>query len=142
MMALAADGEQVVFGGEGNGGLIFPEHQHCRDGGMTAAAMASLLKSEGKKLSELRAMLPPRHMIKDKIYTDDIPGLLEHVQLAFAEDELDLTDGIRINRENCWALFRPSGTEPFMRLYVEAPEEEEAQAFCDEIMAVIGPKEK
>ena len=141
MMALAAAGEPVVFGGEGNGGLIFPEHQHCRDGGMTAAAMASLLKSEGQKLSELRTMLPPRHMIKDKIFTDNIPGLLEQVQLAFAEDEQDLTDGIRINRENCWALFRPSGTEPFMRLYVEAAKEEEAQAFCDEIMAVIGPKE-
>ena len=139
MLALAAEGKIVAFGGEGNGGLIFPCHQHCRDGGMTAATMVALLKTSGKKLSELRATLPPHAMLKDKIYTDAPKELLKIAETAFSKDNLDLTDGVRINREGMWALLRPSGTEPFMRLYVEATTNEEAEAFRDEIKRIISP---
>ena len=139
MLALSAEGKTVVYGGEGNGGLILPGHQHCRDGAMTAATMVALLKSSGKTLSELRATLPPHAMLKDKIHTDSPKALLETAKEAFSGDTLDLTDGVRINRERMWALLRPSGTEPFMRLYVEAETEEEAQAFRDEIRAIISP---
>lgn len=137
MMALAAEGKTVVYGGEGNGGLILPGHQHCRDGAMTAATMVALLKSSGKTLSALRESLPPHAMLKDKIYTDSPKELLESAKEAFSDDDLDLTDGVRINRQGTWALLRPSGTEPFMRLYVEAETEEEAQAFRDEITEII-----
>ncbi|NLO77036.1 MAG: phosphoglucosamine mutase [Methanomicrobiales archaeon] len=139
MLARKAEGKVVAFGGEGNGGLIFPCHQHCRDGGMTAAAMVALLKSSGKKLSELRATLPPHTMLKDKIYTDAPKELLKTAENAFAKDNLDLTDGVRINRQGMWALLRPSGTEPFMRLYVEAATVAEAEAFRDEIKRIISP---
>ena len=70
MRALIEKGEPVIFGGEGNGGLIFPDHQFCRDGGMTAAMMVSLLASSKKKLSELARQLPERHIIKDKIVSE------------------------------------------------------------------------
>lgn len=139
MLALAAEGKNVVFGGEGNGGLILPGHQHCRDGAMTAATMVALLKSSGKTLSELRAALPPHAMLKDKIYTDSPKKLLKAAEKAFSGDNLDLTDGVRINRQGMWALLRPSGTEPFMRLYVEAETDEDAQAFRDEITRIISP---
>lgn len=139
MLARAAEGKTVVFGGEGNGGLILPGHQHCRDGAMTAATMVALLKSSGKKLSELRATLPPHAMLKDKIYTDSPKELLKTAEIAFSGDNLDLTDGVRINRQGMWALLRPSGTEPFMRLYVEAATDEEAEAFRDEIKRTISP---
>ena len=109
---------------------------------MTAAAMVALLTTEKKPLSELVASLPPHFMIKEKLHTNNARLVLDHARKAFSGDTIDETDGIRINRKDSWALLRPSGTEPFMRLYVEAPKEEEARAFCDEIMAVIGPKEK
>ena len=69
MLSLIDQGERVIFGGEGNGGLIFPNHQFCRDGGMSAAMMVFILASTGKKLSELVKQLPKRHIIKDKIST-------------------------------------------------------------------------
>lgn len=134
MIELAESGENVVFGGEGNGGLIFPEHQHCRDGGMTAAAMASLITNEGKPLSRLRKELPKLVMLKDKIFSSNHKEIIQKVTESFSDEEIDLTDGVRINKKDgSWALIRPSGTEPFMRLYVEADSNEEAEKFREEI---------
>ncbi|WFN37544.1 phosphoglucosamine mutase [Methanomicrobium antiquum] len=133
MLELKAKGENVLFGGEGNGGLIFPNFQHCRDGGMSAAAMVALLTSEGKKLSELRKELPKRHMLRDKVFTENPEGVLKKIKSVFSNEMVDETDGIRINRDDSWALLRPSGTEPFMRLFVEANDKEKAEKFCNEI---------
>jgi phosphomannomutase/phosphoglucomutase len=65
---------------EGNGGLIFPDHQFCRDGGMTAAMMVSILSSTDQKLSELINTLPKRTMIKDKISTRRGADVLEYIK--------------------------------------------------------------
>jgi phosphomannomutase/phosphoglucomutase len=138
MRALADAGTRVVFGGEGNGGLIFPGHQYCRDGGMTAAAMVALIAGAGEPLSRLRERLPPYHMLRDKIRTPDPGAMVEQVKAVFAGEALDLTDGVRINRPEAWALLRPSGTEPFMRLYVEAADREKAEAFAAEIREALG----
>ncbi|MDT8358150.1 MAG: phosphoglucosamine mutase [Methanomicrobiaceae archaeon] len=138
MLDLAARGEDVVFGGEGNGGLIFPDHQHCRDGGMTAAAMVHLIAETGGTLSELVSTLPHMVMIREKISADDPEELLQMAEKRFSGEELDLVDGVRINRKDSWALLRPSGTEPFMRLVVEAETKEAAAAFCREIHRAIG----
>jgi len=137
MIRLKKEGKDVLFGGEGNGGLIYPDFQFCRDGGMSGATMVALLADADKPLSELIESLPGRVMIREKLYTTDFEAVLSAVKKAFAEDDLDLTDGIRINRENMWALLRPSGTEPFMRLFVEAASEPEARPFTDEIIGVI-----
>ena len=56
----------------------------------------------------------------------------------FSSEELDLVDGVRINRQDSWALLRPSGTEPFMRLVVEAEMKDVAIAFCQEVREAIG----
>ncbi|KQC03598.1 MAG: phosphoglucosamine mutase [Methanoculleus sp. SDB] len=138
MLALAGAGETVSFGGEGNGGLIFPAHQHCRDGGMAAAAMVALLAGAAEPLSALSAALPPYVMIKDKIDTDDPAALCSRLIGACAGEETDLTDGIRINRPDAWALLRPSGTEPFMRLVIEGDTRTAAERLQADIMAVIG----
>jgi len=136
MIELAEKGENIVFGGEGNGGLIFPEHQHCRDGGMTAAAMASLISTEGRPLSELRKELPKLVMLKDKIFSENHAEIMRKVTGSFSTEEIDITDGVRINRKDgSWALIRPSGTEPFMRLYVEASSEDIAESFRKEILS-------
>jgi phosphomannomutase/phosphoglucomutase len=69
MRSLIKEGKEVVFGGEGNGGLIFPDHQFCRDGGMTAAMMVFILAANRKPLSAQVNELPVRFLIKDKIST-------------------------------------------------------------------------
>jgi phosphomannomutase/phosphoglucomutase len=137
MRKLEDAGMPVVFGGEGNGGLIFPDHQYCRDGGMTAAAMVALLAGAGEPLSRLRERLPPRYMVKEKIHAPDPGALLGQVRMIFRDESLDLTDGVRINRRDSWALLRPSGTEPFMRLYVEADDRETAERFSAEITGAL-----
>ncbi|HNX17782.1 MAG TPA: phosphoglucosamine mutase [Methanoregula sp.] len=133
MRELIDSGKPVVFGGEGNGGLIFPEHQFCRDGGMTAAMMVSLLAATGQSLSSLVRQLPPRHMIKDKISTPHGARLIEQLNKRYAKDTIDRTDGLKIKRQNTWALIRASGTEPLIRIMVDADDEKAGLALYEEI---------
>jgi phosphomannomutase/phosphoglucomutase len=137
MRDLIAAGIPVAFGGEGNGGLIYPDHQFCRDGGMTAAMMVSILGHAEKPLSALAAALPRYTMINRKLKVDDAPGLIATLEQAFAGDAVDRRDGIRIDRESTWALVRPSGTEPFVRLTVESDQDQKAREFDDELMTCI-----
>ncbi len=139
MIELARQGRPVAFGGEGNGGLIFPNHQLCRDGGMTAATMVALLSGTSGSLSSLVDMLPSFTMIKEKIREKDAPSLIARLKKAYSGESLDLTDGIRINRDDAWALVRPSGTEPLVRVMVESDSGNLAKAFYDELMAHIRP---
>ncbi len=134
MIDLIAKGTPVVFGGEGNGGLIFPDHQFCRDGGMTAAMMVAILAGKNQPLSALVAELPVFHLIKDKRRVNDPGSLVKKVQDAFPGDNLDLTDGVRINRGQTWALIRQSGPEPLVRVMVESDSKKKAEALYNEIM--------
>ena len=138
MRALEAEGSHVAFGGEGNGGLIYPDHQYCRDGGMTAAMMIAILVRECRPVSDLVAALPEFYLIKEKIRGKDPAAMIERLNREYAGESIDRTDGIRINRPNAWALIRPSGTEPLVRVIVESPEKETASAFFDEIMQKLG----
>jgi phosphomannomutase/phosphoglucomutase len=137
MRSLIENGKTVVFGGEGNGGLIFPDHQFCRDGGMTAAMMVFILASTGQKLSTLIDALPERTMIKDKISTSAGPGVLESLRRAYSQDSLDLTDGVKILRKDSWALIRASGTEPIIRIIIDADSHTRGQVFYRELMDQI-----
>jgi phosphomannomutase/phosphoglucomutase len=120
MRTLLENGEPVIFGGEGNGGLIFPYHQFCRDGGMTAAMMVSLLFSSKKKLSELARQLPERYIIKDKIVADKGAEILALLPEQFPDSVIDRTDGVKIFTKDAWALVRASGTEPIIRIIIDA----------------------
>lgn len=137
MRALLAEGKPVVFGGEGNGGLIYPDHQFCRDGGMTAAMMVFLLAKKKQPLSSLVDALPPSVMLKHKFHTDKADEILAAVRQKFVHDSLNQVDGIRIDRDDAWALIRPSGTEPLVRLYVESTDSEIAKDFEQEILSCI-----
>jgi len=134
MRELRGEGKIVIFGGEGNGGLIFPDHQFCRDGGMTSAMMVFILSSNpGKKLSDLLGELPERCIIKDKITSRDGPKILKSLISAFSEDTIDQTDGIKIFRDNSWALIRASGTEPIIRIIIDSENRQVGQAFYSEL---------
>ena len=137
MRSLLGKGIPVIFGGEGNGGLIFPKHQFCRDGGMTAAMMVSILSSEKQALSLLVKELPERHMIKEKIYSRNGENVLESLRSVFSRYTLDQTDGVKIFREDCWALIRTSGTEPLIRIIIDGNNPECCEALRSEVMSHI-----
>jgi len=139
MLDLIAHGTDVAFGGEGNGGLIYPDHQFCRDGGMTTAMMVALLARTGRPLSELIDALPPYHFISEKKKSSRIDEIVPAVVAAFPDHSADLTDGVRIAKEKTWALVRRSGTEPIVRVMVEAPDRAGAEAMRDAVLAVIRP---
>lgn len=139
MLGLIEDGVSVAFGGEGNGGLIYPDHQFCRDGGMTAATMVAVLASrQGEKLSTVLGGLPAYHFIKEKQMTPEPAAIVRAVDAAFPDDRKDRTDGIKIVREDAWALVRASGTEPMVRIMVESRDKTVAETLYRSIRQVIG----
>ena len=133
MRELIEKGEPVIFGGEGNGGLIFPDHQFCRDGGMTAAMMVSLLASTQKKLSELALQLPKRHIIKDKIMAKQGAEIIALLPDQFPGSTIDRTDGMKIFTKNGWALVRASGTEPIIRIIIDAKNPSEGNELYNDL---------
>lgn len=133
--------EGAVFGGEENGGLIFPDHQYCRDGLMAAARMLELLATKRRSLSELRRELPRYHVVKTKIpCPNDRKAFLAKALRGWAKrryraSRVDETDGIKVYIETAWVLARPSGTEPYYRVYAEAKSEAGAQRLAEEFVA-------
>jgi phosphomannomutase/phosphoglucomutase len=137
MISLMENGTPVIFGGEGNGGLIFPDHQFCRDGGMTAAMMVSILSQTNNSLSEHISLLPVRELIKEKISIADGESVIEKLKTVFANDILDLTDGIKIYRGSSWALVRASGTEPIIRIIIDAENKDATKTLFQTIQQSI-----
>jgi phosphomannomutase/phosphoglucomutase len=134
MRALMEKGNEVVFGGEGNGGLIFPDHQFCRDGGMTAAMMVFILATTGQKISTLVSALPKRYIIKGKMSSSRGTQVLEHLKKIYSQYPLELTDGVKISQGNLWALVRTSGTEPIIRIIVDSDNENTGRVFYNKLM--------
>jgi len=134
MRSLIESGSDVVFGGEGNGGLIFPDHQFCRDGGMTAAIIVHILADRKEPLSQLINKLPKRSMIKDKIRLSNGEIVLGFIRNEYAGEFIDETDGIKVYRDDSWALIRASGTEPLIRIIIDAPTIDQGASFHKEIM--------
>ena len=91
-------------GVKGTGDLIFPDHQFCRDGGMTAAMMVFILASSGQKISTLVSALPKRYIMKDKMSSSRGSQVIEHLKKIYSQYPLDLTDGVKIFQGYSWAL--------------------------------------
>ncbi len=117
----------AVFGGEGNGGLIFPEHQYCRDGAMSCAKLLEIM-ADGKKLSEMAKSVPVYFNSKAKVECHDPKVIMEKVKadVTTMRMKVDTTDGIKIWYEDGWVLIRPSGTEPIIRIFAESRTNERA----------------
>ncbi len=137
MIELIRKGKPVLFGGEGNGGLIYPDHQFCRDGGMTAAMMASLCAREGRPLSALISSLPQRFMIKGKVRADGARKVVDRLAAGYSREETDRLDGLKITRGGTWALVRASGTEPLIRINVESEDRGAAESFHRELVDAV-----
>lgn len=128
----------AVFGGEENGGLIFPEHQYCRDAAMTMAKMLEIIAKKGP-LSELLKEVPRYCLDKRKLSCpeDKKEWVLEQVEAYFADRRTDATDGIKIFFDGGWSLVRPSGTEPIFRIYSEGKDESTAKRCGDECEKLV-----
>ncbi|ADI73059.1 phosphoglucomutase/phosphomannomutase alpha/beta/alpha domain I [Methanohalobium evestigatum Z-7303] len=113
----------AVFGGEGNGGLIFPEHQYCRDGAMSCAKLLEIMAS-GTPLSKLAEDVPEYYNSKTKIPCNNLEHTMECIKKKVHEDnvgiKIDTIDGVKVWFEDGWVLVRPSGTEPIIRVYAES----------------------
>ncbi|QLH74722.1 MAG: phosphoglucosamine mutase [Methanomassiliicoccales archaeon] len=122
----------AAFGGEENGGLIFPEHQYCRDGAMTMAKVLEIIAKEGK-LSKLMRSVPNYALDKRRVeVANDLKeAVLEDLLIRFQGEKLDTTDGLKVHFSNGWALIRPSGTEPIFRIYSEAKTKDAAKKIGD-----------
>ena len=113
----------AVFGGEGNGGFIFSEHQFCRDGAMAAAKMLESIAKNGK-LSEQLKTIPKYCMFKIKFEcpNEKKEALLESLEKSIKEEK-NTTDGLKVIFKDGWVSLRPSGTEPIFRIYSESKDE-------------------
>lgn len=114
--------KKAVIGGEGNGGIIYPELHYGRDALVGIALILSHLATSDKSLSDLASALPATVMIKDKIELNenvDIEGIFSRLKKAYNDMEINELDGLKITFEQGWAHLRKSNTEPIIRLYIE-----------------------
>lgn len=131
----------AVFGGEENGGLIFPYFQLARDGAMTAAAVLELLALSGTTLAEAVRDLPAYSLVKEKVPCpiELRSRVLEAlaVQVESAGGRLVTLDGLKIIGPDGWVLLRPSGTEPLIRVFAEAKDPVRARELADDGMEKV-----
>ena len=130
----------VVIGGEGNGGIIYPESHYGRDALVGVALFLSLLAEKQMKVSELRASYPNYFMSKKKIELTpglDVDGILKTMESNYSHEKLTTIDGVKIDFADSWVHLRKSNTEPIIRIYTEAPSQEAADTLADRFIAEI-----
>ncbi|REG87858.1 phosphoglucosamine mutase [Winogradskyella sediminis] len=130
----------VVIGGEGNGGIIYPESHYGRDALVGVALFLSLLAEKKMKVSELRASYPNYFMSKKKIQLTpelDVDSILKSMEANYSHENLTTIDGVKIDFADSWVHLRKSNTEPIIRIYTEAPSQEAADTLADSIIAEI-----
>ncbi len=130
----------AVIGGEGNGGVIYPELHYGRDALVGVALFLTLMAKSGKKVSELKAGYPPYAIAKHKIELTpdiDVDAILEAVKQKFAGEEITDIDGVKIDFADKWVHLRKSNTEPIIRIYSEASTMEKADELAQQIKNVI-----
>ncbi|HXJ99621.1 MAG TPA: phosphoglucosamine mutase [Gelidibacter sp.] len=130
----------AIIGGEGNGGIIYPELHYGRDALVGVALFLSLLAEKQMTTSALRATYPNYFMGKKKIDLTpeiDVDGILKAMEDRYKNEKLTTIDGVKIDFSNSWVHLRKSNTEPIIRIYTEAPSQQEADALGDKIITEI-----
>lgn len=130
----------AIIGGEGNGGIIYPESHYGRDALVGIALFLTHLAKSGMKVSELRDSYPKYVISKNKIELTpeiDVDAVLQAMAEKYKNEEVDTTDGVKIYIGNEWVHLRKSNTEPIIRIYSESNSAEAADAFAERIIAEI-----
>lgn len=130
----------AVIGGEGNGGIIYPELHYGRDALVGIALFLSLLAEKKMSVSELKASYPLYFMSKKKIQLTpdlDVDAILKQMAQTYESFNPSTIDGVKIDFEDSWVHLRKSNTEPIIRIYTEAGSQTEADALADKIISEI-----
>lgn len=130
----------AVIGGEGNGGVIYPELHYGRDALVGIALFLTYMAETGMKCSEIRRLYPSYVISKNKIDLRadmDLKAILQHIAEKYAKHEVNTIDGVKIDFENGWVHLRPSNTEPIIRIYAEAENGKMADSMAEKIIADI-----
>lgn len=130
----------AVIGGEGNGGVIYPESHYGRDALVGIALFLSHLVHEGKKVTELRASYPTYYIAKNRIDLTpetDVDAILEKVKELYKNEEINDIDGVKIDFSDKWVHLRKSNTEPIIRVYSEASTMVAADELGKQIMDIV-----
>ena len=130
----------AVIGGEGNGGIIYPELHYGRDSLVGIALFLSYLADLRISVSALRKTYTSYFMSKKKIQLTpqlDVDKLLKAMELKYADEEINNIDGVKIDFDDNWVHLRKSNTEPIIRIYTEAKSQEEADNLADKIISEI-----
>ena len=130
----------AVIGGEGNGGVIYPECHYGRDALVGVALFLTLLAKSGKKVSELKKGYPPYEIAKTKVELTpdiDVDKILAAVKEKYSHEQITDIDGVKIDFADSWVHLRKSNTEPIIRIYAEAHTMEKAEMLAADIRKVI-----
>lgn len=131
----------AVIGGEGNGGVIYPELHYGRDALVGVALFLSLMARSGKKVTELKAGYPAYAIAKTKVTLTpeiDVDGVLARIKEEYTgRGEITDIDGVKIDFPDAWVHLRKSNTEPIIRIYAEAHTMEQAEALADSLRSYI-----
>lgn len=130
----------AIIGGEGNGGIIYPELHYGRDALVGVALFLTMMAESGRKVSEIKAALPQYAIAKNKIQLTpdiDVDAILKNVKEQFANENITDIDGVKIDFPDSWVHLRKSNTEPIIRIYSEAATMEEADKIAGKIKQII-----
>jgi phosphomannomutase len=131
---------KAAIGGEGNGGIIFPELHYGRDALVGIALFLTHLAKSGKSCSHLRNQYPNYFISKNKITLDekmDLDKVLGKVKTKYKNQQINTEDGIRIDFEKDWIHLRKSNTEPIIRIYSESQSQTTAEKLAEKMIADI-----
>lgn len=130
----------ALIGGEGNGGVIFPKLHAGRDALVGIALFLTLLAKKKKSVSELRREYPVYYMSKQRADLPegtDTKALFARIAERFASEKPNTIDGVKIDFPSSWVHMRASNTEPIVRIYTEAPTEEEANSLGEKFCSIV-----
>ena len=130
----------AVIGGEGNGGIIYPELHYGRDSLVGVALFLSHLAEQKMTVSALRASYPSYYMSKQKISLTpqiDVDVILEKIKDRYKSQQINTIDGVKIDFESNWVHLRKSNTEPIIRIYTEATSQIKADELANDIISEI-----
>ena len=121
-----------IIGGEDNGGIIFADHQYCRDGAMAIARMLEIVAKNGSLDAQVE-QLPKYHTIKHvmKCEEEHKKSILNELKNNHKKDKINTLDGLRIDYDDGWVIMRPSGTEPKFRITAESKDQKKAEKYAE-----------
>ena len=131
---------RAIIGGEGNGGIIYPELHYGRDALVGVALFMSLLAEKNITVSNLKKTYPSYYMSKQKIQLTpqiDVDNILKFIESFYKNETITTIDGVKIDFSESWVHLRKSNTEPIIRIYTEAKSQKEADNLANTMIFKI-----